>query len=112
VRAGVVEISGDPLLISSDSLVAATSSLELSGLDEELGAKVVVLPVGFLDASALLRERCAARRDVGASSFTAAGRGGLPPAPDQPLGSTYRPQPDTSIQPASPTLVISCAGGF
>ena len=49
-------------------------------------------PAGhLLDASALLRERCAVRRDVGASSFTATGRGGLPPSPDQPLGSAYRP---------------------
>jgi len=37
----------------------------------------------------LLRERCASRRDVGASSFTGVGRGGLPPSPDTPLTTGY-----------------------
>ena len=36
-----------------------------------------------------LRERCGARRDIGASSFTGVGRGGLPPSPDGPLASAY-----------------------
>jgi hypothetical protein len=48
-----------------------------------------VLEVPLLDAASLLRERCVARRDVGASSFTGIGRGGLPPGPDQPLMSDY-----------------------
>ncbi len=109
VRAGVVAIDGEPILISADSLVAATSSLELRGVDDELGSKLVVLPVAFLDAAALLRERCAARRDIGASSFTATGQGGLPPSPDQPLASAYAPPAERSMRPAALTLTISCA---
>ena len=50
----------------------------------DLASALVVLDAGLLNADALLRERCAARHDVGASSFTGAGRGGLPPSPDQP----------------------------
>jgi hypothetical protein len=53
----------------------------------------VVLEGGFVDAASLLRETCAARRDVGLSSLTGAGRGGLPPSPQDPLGTalTLRP---------------------
>jgi hypothetical protein len=45
----------------------------------------VVLEGALLDAASRLRERCATRRDIGASSFTGVGRGGLPPSPDGPL---------------------------
>jgi filamentous hemagglutinin family protein len=59
----------------------------------DLSGGLVVLEGGFVDAGALLRPACVARRDVGASSLTGVGRGGLPPSPDAPLGApvTLRP---------------------
>jgi hypothetical protein len=79
----------------------------------DLASTLVVLDAGLLNADALLRERCAARRDVGASSFTGTGRGGLPPSPDQPLGTAYSSEVGpaaTSHRPAASTLGMRCAG--
>jgi len=107
VDAGVVLIDADSLLISSDSTVAATSSLQLTGLDEQLGSQLVsAMPV---DAEAMLTEPCVARRDIGASSFTGVGRGGLPASPDQPLGSAYMSPPAAvTVRPAALTLAGPC----
>jgi hypothetical protein len=55
----------------------------------DLASGLVVLDPGLLDAASQLRERCAASRDIGASSLTGVGRGGLPAGPDQPLMSDY-----------------------
>jgi hypothetical protein len=79
--------------------------------DSDLIGGLVVLDVGLLDADALLRERCAARHDVGASSFTGSGRGGLPPSPDQPLGSAYGPPPG-AVRTAAAALTIPCHGAL
>ena len=57
--------------------------------DVDLSGGLVVLEGALLDAAAQLRERCGARRDIGASSFTGVGRGGLPPTPDGPLAGAY-----------------------
>jgi hypothetical protein len=57
--------------------------------DIDLSAGLVVLEGALLNAASQLRERCGARRDIGASSFTGVGRGGLPPSPDGPLASAY-----------------------
>jgi hypothetical protein len=54
----------------------------------DLARGLVVIEVAAVDVSEL-RERCAARRDVGASSFTGVGRGGLPPGPDGPLSGAW-----------------------
>jgi hypothetical protein len=54
----------------------------------DLSGGLVILEGEFVDVDAL-RERCAARRDIDASSFTGVGRGGLPPSPDGPLSSAY-----------------------
>jgi filamentous hemagglutinin family protein len=55
----------------------------------DLSAGLVLLEGALLDAASQLRARCGARRDVGASSFTGVGRGGLPPSPDGPLAGAY-----------------------
>ena len=52
----------------------------------------------MLDAAALLGEPCGVRRDVGASSFVAAGRGGLPASPDAPLPGAYRIAPSAAAR--------------
>jgi hypothetical protein len=86
---GWVTLRGDQTLISADSVVAASSSVTISGLESEIGSRLVAPEGVFLDAGDLLRESCAARRSGTASSFTAMGRGGLPPDPGAPLGASY-----------------------
>ncbi len=86
-------------LIASEEISATGGDLTRSGsvvvdaLDVDLASDLVVLEAPALDAAALLRESCAARRDVGASSFTGAGRGGLPASPEGALASAYRSLP-------------------
>ena len=81
----------------------------------------MILDAPLLDAASLLRQRCAARRDIGASSFTGVGRGGLPPSPDGPLLSDYvthkKPVRVSAIAinqlkaaPGAITLVLPCRG--
>lgn len=52
-----------------------------------LSGSLTVLPAKYLDASALLRDRCAALSDEKTSSLVAAGRGGMPAEPDDYLPS-------------------------
>jgi large exoprotein involved in heme utilization and adhesion len=97
---GNVRIVADNILVAGgdfDALVEREDISATGGDPERAGTVVVtapevdlagglvVLESGFVDV-ARLRERCRARRDVGASSFTGVGRGGLPPSPDGPLG--------------------------
>jgi large exoprotein involved in heme utilization and adhesion len=99
---GNIRIEADNILVPRGDLAAllARGDISASGETEDVDGTVaigasevdlsgglVVLEGAFVDVSALLRERCAARRDVGASSFTGAGRGGLPPSPDGMLAS-------------------------
>jgi filamentous hemagglutinin family protein len=118
-RGGDISIIADNLVLSPDSLINAEAgdagvdgTVATSEPAVDLASALVVLAAPLLDADSLLREPCAARQDVGTSSFTGAGRGGLPPAPDRPLGSAYRPPADlgaTSIQPAALMLAVSCS---
>jgi filamentous hemagglutinin family protein len=85
---GEARMLGDVTVISADSEVAASSTVEITGQEADVGSQLVTLESVFLD-TAPLRERCGARRDIGASSFTGMGRGGLPPSPDGPLASAY-----------------------
>jgi large exoprotein involved in heme utilization and adhesion len=83
----------DPLARRRDQ--RATSRLGLPGRvaieapEQDVAGGLVTLPAGFLDAATLLPASCAARRSADFSSFTAAGRGGLPPGPDAPLPGFY-----------------------
>jgi hypothetical protein len=63
-------------------------TIAVNAPEVDLSAGLVVVEGAFID-TAPLRERCGARRDIGASSFTGVGRGGLPPSPDGPLASAY-----------------------
>jgi filamentous hemagglutinin family protein len=96
-QGGNIQITVDQLIRSPDGIIQAIARSDL-GIDgtvvistpeADLSGGLVVLEGALLDASSQLRERCAARRDVGASSFTGVGRGGLPPGPDAPLASAY-----------------------
>jgi hypothetical protein len=88
---GNITIEADQLIRSSDSLIQASSELGLSGTitiaapNTDVAGSLVVLPETFLDATSELREACAARGGRPSSSFTAGGRGGLPPDPGSPL---------------------------
>jgi filamentous hemagglutinin family protein len=95
-QGGNIRITVDNLIQSPDSTIEALSeeggidgTVVISTPEADLSGGLVVLEGALLDAASQLRERCASRRDVGASSFTGVGRGGLPPSPDGPLGSAY-----------------------
>jgi hypothetical protein len=100
---GLAQLFGGTTVISADSVVAASSSLTVIGLENEVGSRLVVPRSLFLDAGDLMRESCAARGMAGLSSFTAVGRGGLPPDPAQPLPAAYAPPAhDTTARQAGP----------
>jgi hypothetical protein len=69
--------------------VAASLSVTLTGAEGDVGSRLVVPEGVFLNAGDLLRASCAARRSGTASSFTAMGRGGLPPDPAGTLAGSY-----------------------
>jgi filamentous hemagglutinin family protein len=81
---GAVQLFGSTTVMSSDSLVQGVT------LESQIGSQLTVPESMFLDVGHLLRESCAARRTGKASSFTATGRGGLPPDPAGPLAGSYR----------------------
>ena len=74
-------------MISTDSLVTASSSVTMTGVQADLGTGLQISPGAFLDVGRLLRESCAARGTEQRSSFTRAGKGGLPVTPDRSLAA-------------------------
>ena len=92
---GRITIVADNLVRSAGSDIDASSRTGISGTvatstpEADLSGGLVILEAALLDAASQLRERCASRRDIGASSFTGVGRGGLPPSPDGPLAGAY-----------------------
>jgi hypothetical protein len=86
---GLARLLGGTTVISSDSFVAASSDVIVTGVEADIGARLVVPQGVFLDAGDLLRASCAARRSGTASSFTSMGRGGLPPDPAGPIPGLY-----------------------
>jgi len=85
---GNISITTDYFLASSDSIVDASSRLGIDGQvnisspDTDLTGSLTDLPVSFLNAAALLKQRCAARAGGTSSSLVVAGPGGVPAAPD------------------------------
>jgi filamentous hemagglutinin family protein len=81
---GNITIIADNFLQSANSVIQASSALSTPGTiqiqspDNNVESSIAQLPAAFLDASALLRGLCTARRTGAASSFVVAGRGGLP----------------------------------
>jgi hypothetical protein len=91
---GNINIVTDYFISSEDSSIDASSGLGIDGtinidaLKTDVASGIAALPSGFFDASALLREPCAAARAAGrASSLLVVGRGGAPPLPDGYLPS-------------------------
>jgi hypothetical protein len=92
---GNILIIADNFIASADSSVTASSQLGVQGtiviqaIDTDIAAAIAHLPGSFLDASALLPARCAARGGGSESSFVVAGRGGVPVDPDGYLPSSF-----------------------
>ncbi len=87
---GNITVVADHFISSPGSVLNASSQLGIDGTisilspDEEVSSNQVELPVAYLDAAGLLRERCSARRPGDRSSFVVAGRNSLPVSPDSP----------------------------
>ncbi len=78
---------GDISATGGDPTRAGTIAVNAPEIN--LAGDLVTVQAPLLDVATLLGEPCGARRDVGASSLIAAGRGGLPASPDAPLPSGY-----------------------
>jgi filamentous hemagglutinin family protein len=105
---GNINIITEHFISSADSVVDASSSLGIDGTinilspEEEITSNLVELPLAYLDATGLLRERCSARRFTERSSFVVSGRRGVPAAPDagfslSGLGSGIEPGDSLSL---------------
>jgi hypothetical protein len=81
---GNITIIAENFLASADSVIEASSALSTPGVIEirspenNVENSIAQLPAAVLDASALLRGLCTARRTGAPSSFVVAGRGGIP----------------------------------
>jgi large exoprotein involved in heme utilization and adhesion len=81
---GNITIIANNFLQSATSIIEASSALSTPGVIEvrspenNVENNIAQLPAAFIDASALLRGLCTARRTGAPSSFTVAGRGGVP----------------------------------
>ena len=104
---GDITISAGDLLQSPDSMIEASGAISgtitITTREQDVAGQLAVLEGAFLDAGSLLRQRCAARRDIGASSFTGVGRGGLPASPDGPLLTSYPIADDASADAGQAT---------
>jgi large exoprotein involved in heme utilization and adhesion len=88
--AGNITIAGEDVLISSDSVIEATSQRGVSGEiqitspDASIVTQVTPLPVNFTDPSDRLLPPCVARTER-TGSFVVENREAIPPSPDSPL---------------------------
>lgn len=92
---GNIRIVAGNFIPSADSSVTASSALGIAGTivvespENDIAGSISQLPQSFLDASAFLPQRCAARRAGGQSSFVVARRGGVEINPDGYLPSFH-----------------------
>ncbi|MEZ5581954.1 MAG: hypothetical protein R3F37_03480 [Candidatus Competibacteraceae bacterium] len=91
-----IRITNDGAFFQSpDSTVDASSEFGVSGSvqieapDTDITSGLANLPEAFLDVANLLSDRCGARTAEQASSFVVIGHGGIAPAPDNFLTSSY-----------------------
>ncbi|XSG85183.1 MAG: filamentous hemagglutinin N-terminal domain-containing protein [Methylohalobius sp. ZOD2] len=109
---GNIRIVSDFFFASPDSVVDASSDFGIDGTvnidspDTNISGSIVVLPASFMDASALLSERCGARAAGELSSFVLVGRGGLPLAPEDLTPAFYQ-----ALRRSTPTKSQPRAGG-
>ena len=115
-RGGAIRIVAD-LFFAEDSVVSASAgpaglsgTVEIVSPDADLASELEALPATFLDASALLRERCAARSGARASLYVVEAPA-APRAADGWLSS--RREGVRSASPATAArapMVFSCPG--
>ena len=74
-------------VIEASSALSAPGTIEIRSPENNVENNISALPAAFIDASALLRGLCTARRTGAPSSFVVAGRGGLPVEADGYLPS-------------------------
>jgi hypothetical protein len=117
---GVIRITAENFFAFPGSVVSADSkdqrlsgTVEVHSPDVDLAGALTPLPSAFLDATSLMRERCAARRSgERAGSFSVRGPGGIPSEPDGWLRAPVLPAAEaalTAAPPVSPTLLASLA---
>jgi len=98
---GHIDITADNYFAFPGSVVSATAgnpdlsgTVEVNAPDTDLAGTLAALPASYLDASSLMRERCAARRSgERAGSFAVRGNGGIPAEPDGWLPGAVAPEP-------------------
>jgi filamentous hemagglutinin family protein len=108
---GNIRISAQNLFLFPGSTIDASSELGIDGVvdirapDADLAGSLTALPARFIDASSLLRERCAARRSgERAGSFTVRGAAGVPADPDAPLAAVGLASLARGLADATPRL--------
>jgi len=77
-------------------------TVQITSPNVDAGSALAVLPSGYFDPSALLREACATRGARVASSFVGAGRGALPAGPDAARYGPYAIGPLPAVLAAAP----------
>jgi len=106
---GRIEINADNYFAFPGSVVSASAGdPELSGTvevntpDVDLAGTLTALPASYLDASSLMRERCAARRSgERAGSFAVRGNGGIPAEPDGWLPASVATELERGLAPTT-----------
>jgi len=110
---GDIQIGAQAFLESTDSVVNASSDLGIDGViakpapDTTLIGGLARLPASFLDATALLRQHCAARA-ADSGSFVVEGRDGPGESPARPLSASM-PLPTGPVE-AAPDPITSATG--
>lgn len=112
---GNITLVAEALIVDPTSVIDASSATGIDGQvvietpDRDISSDIVALNVSILDASQLLRKRCAAAALKERSSFTVATEGGLSNSPDVYIGGTYAPQvvrPEATDSSADPAAQI------
>ena len=79
---GNVVLDSD-FLFTSNSIIFATGTINITAPALDLGAQLITLPGSLLSAESQLQERCTALLEEDFSSFISIGRGGTEPAPEE-----------------------------
>ena len=94
---GNISITADALLASLESVISASSELGVQGIVEihspetDVAGTLASLPETFLEAAALMKERCAARKcGESSGSYVWTGRQGVSWSPDGMIPASYR----------------------
>jgi large exoprotein involved in heme utilization and adhesion len=99
-------------LIDTSSTFGQSGALTINSPNENTVSDLGALPAGYFDASALLRESCAARAGRGANSFVGTGRGGLPAGPGALGFANYAiPAAKTAAAPQPLLYASACPSG-